>query len=163
MSNDCDLPISLNPHLCRLLEQLPPLLPANLRDQLTPCLSRAQKQIQHDKGYPQPTVPYALLLALSRWSRIPNALPPPLDPAQYSMLNLLAGSTTSPNTKFPPLAPPQGAQERNRKREERRAIIALVNAVVSIVGSGVAGWWVSAPKGWSVELASGPFSALVLL
>jgi hypothetical protein len=144
-----NVPISLNPHLLALLSPLPPLLPPDLRDQLLHHLS-FPTDTQPDQ--PVPTIPYTLLLALSRWAR--TASPAVVDAARYTPLNLLAGSTTSPNAH---LVPPPPYAEGHTRAGERRAVAALANALMSIVGSGVAGWWAAGSAGWQVEWASARF------
>lgn len=63
-------------------------------------------------------------------------------PSDYSMIALLAGTVTSPSAKLPPYKPPLTPEEEAiLKSKERKAISALVNGFLSVVGVGVAAWW----------------------
>jgi hypothetical protein len=67
------------------------------------------------------------------------------------MIALLAGTTTSPERKFPLVVPQSVIAEEERKRQiaDRKAITAVVNALLSIAGSGVATWFVA--ERWRYE------------
>ncbi|KAF7356870.1 hypothetical protein MVEN_01022800 [Mycena venus] len=68
------------------------------------------------------------------------------------MVALLAGSVTSPERKFPPYVPPKSPEEAAAlKMAERKAITYLLNALLSIVGSGFAAWWAAGKTGWKNE------------
>ena len=159
MSRVDELHISSSPHLQSLLEQIFPLLPPELRAEITPCLSISPND---DDDAKIPAIPYHLLLALSRWSRLPTsrnlleAASPPIKPSSYSMINLLAGCTTSPNSHFPPhvSAEEKDRTESRQMTEERKAIATRINAMFSVVGSGVAAWWAAGVQGWAVEWVS---------
>ncbi|KAJ8469817.1 hypothetical protein ONZ45_g16762 [Pleurotus djamor] len=81
------------------------------------------------------------------------------------MISLLAGTTTSPDKKFPAYTPPEdpllGAL---RQKRERKAITTVINGVVSVLGTGIGVWWISDKTGfkdeWRVLLA---FSAAIIV
>jgi len=65
------------------------------------------------------------------------------------MIALLAGTTTSPERKFPAYIPPDPHADQKREYQDRKAVTALLNALLSIIGSGAATWW--AAEGWRPE------------
>lgn len=68
------------------------------------------------------------------------------------MIALLAGSTTSPERKFADYVPPKDPEVvQTEKMKERKTITALLNALLSIVGSGLAAWWAADKTGWKNE------------
>lgn len=143
-----ELNISLEPHLIGVLVPLPPLLPAELATKLTPFLSDPRP----------PTVPYTFLQNVSQWSRSAagsaalQAHSPQLDQNDYTMVALLAGTTTSPERIFPQYTPPKEPAELERqKQEEKKAITTLMNALLSIGGTGFAAWWAAGRTGWKNE------------
>ncbi|KAI0285862.1 hypothetical protein BGY98DRAFT_1092694 [Russula aff. rugulosa BPL654] len=77
---------------------------------------------------------------------------PPLDPLTYNMVSLLAGTRTSPNKKFPQLSHSSDRSE-NAARDisDRRAIIAVLNALLSVICTGAAAWWAAQRTGWRDE------------
>ncbi|KAI0031269.1 hypothetical protein K488DRAFT_38916, partial [Vararia minispora EC-137] len=146
-----DVEVSLEPQLVESLVQISTLLPSSLASLLAPHLSPS--------GHPgsmAPTIPYSVLLDISKWTRTDEggvALhrhSPSLSPASYSMITLLAGTRTSPNRVFPP-APPLPAADMRREVNDRRVIAAVINALVSIVGAGVAAWYAAHSVGWRDE------------
>jgi TMEM199 family protein len=141
MTRADDLNISLEPHLVDKLGPLRPLLPPKLAAELQPYISE-----------PTPsTIPYTLLASISQWSRTSlgqDALKTSssaADPQAYSMISLLAGSVTSPERHFPVQIPEHvlAAEERKRQMSDKKAIVTLLNALLSIIGSGVATWFAS--------------------
>lgn len=76
-----------------------------------------------------------------------------LNPRSYEMVSLLAGSTTSPERRFPshmgetddPLA------HARREINDRKAVVTLINALLSIGGSGAATWYATGVAGWRNE------------
>ncbi|KAJ7035644.1 hypothetical protein C8F04DRAFT_954742 [Mycena alexandri] len=140
------LNISLETHVLEILTPLPPLLPPELATKLTPYISQPLP----------PTIPYPLLQSISQWSRTPAGevalQSASLEPQSYSMVALLAGSVTSPERKFPAYIPEQSAEEAAAlKTAERKAITSLVNALLSIIGSGFATYWAAGRTGWKNE------------
>jgi len=140
------LNISLKPHLIEILTPLPPLLPPELAAQLIPYISQPVP----------PTVPHSLLQSISQWARTPEGLAAlqssSLEPQSYSMIALLAGSVTSPERKFPAYIPDKTPEEAEAlKKAERQAITSLLNALLSIIGSGFAAWWAAGRTGWKNE------------
>ncbi|KAF7294490.1 hypothetical protein MKEN_01441600 [Mycena kentingensis (nom. inval.)] len=140
------LNVSLELHLHQILTPLQSLLPPDLADQLDPYLVHP----------PPPTIPYPLLLAISQWTRTPagDALlrGASLNPSSYTMVALLAGTTTSPERKFGTYIPePSPEDVAAARKAERKAITSIVNALLSIFGSGFAAWWASDKVGWKYE------------
>ncbi|KAJ7095907.1 hypothetical protein B0H15DRAFT_937804 [Mycena belliarum] len=140
------LNISLKTHLLEILTPLTPLLPSELAIQLSPYVSDPIPQ----------TVPYSLLQSVSQWTRTPAGLvalqTASLEPQSYSMIALLAGSVTSPERKFPAYIRAKSPEEAAAlKKAERQAITSLINALLSIIGSGFAAWWAAGQTGWKNE------------
>ena len=93
-------------------------------------------------------IPYNVLADVSRWARqndVRNRFG--LDPHDYTLLALLAGTRTTPSANF---SVPVGPIHANKT--DRKAITALANAVFSIIGVGVAGWYASTASGWDNEV-----------
>lgn len=145
------LRVSLEPHLVEKLRPLVHAIPAPLSAELTPLLSETTSS-------PTPTISYALLFSLSKWARTEEGMrelksnDPPLDPLAYSMVALLAGTRTSPDKKFPQLSPsPSRAESVARNISDRRAVIAVLNALLSVICTGAASWWATQRTGWRDE------------
>ncbi|KAF5373344.1 hypothetical protein D9615_007460 [Tricholomella constricta] len=143
-----DLNISLEPHLVDTLQPLQAIAPQELAHTLS----------QYTSSSPSPTIPYSLLQSVSKWARTTAGLEtlrsqsPPLDPHAYSMIALLAGTTTSPERKLGAYVPPPAPEEIEAARlAERKSITALLNALLSIVGSGFAVWWAADKLRWKNE------------
>ncbi|KAJ3720948.1 hypothetical protein C8R42DRAFT_581609 [Lentinula raphanica] len=137
--------ISLETHLISALKPLLPILDPALSTQLSQYLSK-----------PTDIIPYDLLLSVSRWSRSPEGSrvlrASSLDPKTYSMIALLAGTTTSPERKFGPYQPPQEPEQAAaQKNRERKAITTIINGVLSVIGSGAAAWIGSERTSWRQE------------
>ncbi|KAI0060980.1 hypothetical protein BV25DRAFT_1870951 [Artomyces pyxidatus] len=152
-----DLHVSLEPHLVDTLRSLRPLLPHELSVQLAPFVADAYDAT--DAPSPStPSIPYTLLLSISKWSRTPEgtaalaAQTPARDPGAYAMVALLAGARTSPNRKFPPHMPrADPGLEAQRDISDRRAIVAVLNAFLSVGCAGAATWWAARHTGWKDE------------
>jgi len=149
---DSDNPrISLEPHLVQLLRPLVDGVPTPLSTELSPLLSEQARS-------PTPTISYALLRSISKWARTEEGAStlkskvPPLDPLSYSMVSLLAGTRTSPEKKFPQLPQPSTRSEiAARDISDRRAILAVINALLSVICTGAAVWWAAQRTGWRDE------------
>jgi hypothetical protein len=145
------LNISFEPHLQETLSHIVILLPSTLSNQLRPYLNVV------DPPQTTPTIPYSLLRSISQWSHTLagltalNSHDPALSPHDYTMISLLAGTTTSPERKFPAYIPPDPLAEQKREYKDRKAITAILNALLSIVGSGAATWWAADRTGWRPE------------
>lgn len=147
------LSVSLEPHLIEILRPLVGTIPAPLSAELSPLLS-----VTTSSSSSTPTIPYALLLSVSRWVRTEEAARslrsknPPLDPLAYNMVSLLAGTRTSPDKKFPQLLRSSDRSE-NAARDisDRKAIIAVLNALLSVICTGAATWWAAQRTGWRDE------------
>jgi hypothetical protein len=64
------------------------------------------------------------------------------------MVSLLAGTRSSPNKKFPQLSHSSDRSEHAaRNISDRRAIIAVLNALLSVICTGVATWWAAQHTG----------------
>jgi hypothetical protein len=148
------LPVSLEPHLAETLRSLVDVVPAPLSAELSPLLS-----VTKTTSSSTPTIPYALLRSIARWARTEEgakalkAKDPPLDPLAYSMVTLLAGTRTSPDKKFPQSSHSSSARSENAAREisDRRAIVAVLNSLLSVICTGVATWWAAQRTGWRDE------------
>lgn len=161
-----DLNVSLEPHLVRDLVPLLSLLPDELASELNSAL---KDRIPHG-GEPSPDDPrqetslisYRLLYSISVWARSPHGATalsshiPVLDTNQYTMIALLAGTKTSPERKFPTTNTWSRDHEAEAKRElsDRRAVVAVLNALLSILGSGAATWWAAEKLQWRDEWVS---------
>ncbi|KAE9399869.1 hypothetical protein BT96DRAFT_1100608 [Gymnopus androsaceus JB14] len=143
--SESNVNVSLEPHLISALEPLLQICDPPLSNQLAQHLT-------------QPIIPYSVLQSVSRWSRSPagssalRACSPPLDPNSYSMIALLAGTTTSPERKFGSYVPPQEPDQiMNQQKRERKAITTIINGVLSVIGSGAAAWLGSERTSWKQE------------
>lgn len=104
------------------------------------------------------TIPHSLLHSLSVWARSSEGSTAltraGLSPSSYGIVSLLAGTQTQTRGPALPLRPAlvdSSSSAGGLGREDRRAIVALVNALVSIAGSGAAGWWAAGGLGWRDE------------
>ncbi|KAJ4498922.1 hypothetical protein C8R41DRAFT_755987 [Lentinula lateritia] len=147
MSSEHSVNVSLETHLVSALEPLLFITDASLSIRLAQHLSD-----------PRGIIPYDILLSVSRWSRSATgssalrACSPPLDPNSYTMIALLAGTTTSPERKFGPYQPPQEPERLvAQEKRERKAITTIINGVLSIIGSGAAAWIGSERTNWRQE------------
>ncbi len=145
-----DLTISLEPHLIEVLRPLIDTIPAPFSAELSPLLSETASWSSST-----PTIPYTLLLSISRWAQTEDAARafksknPPLDPQTYNMIALLAGTRTSPDKKFPQLSHSSDRSESAaRDISDRRAIMAVLNALLSVICTGAATWWAAQRTGW---------------
>ena len=153
-----DLSVSLEPHLIEILRPLVNTIPAPLSAELSPLL------LETASSPTTPTISYALLQSISRWARTEEAAralrskDPPLDPLAYNMVALLAGTRTSPDKKFPQL-PHSSTRIESAARDigDRRAIIAVLNALLSVICTGAATWWAAQRTGWRDEWVSRPY------
>jgi len=155
---DSDNPrISLEPHLVELLRPLVDAVPTPLSAELSPLLSEQASS-------PTLTISYALLRSISKWARTEEGAStlkskvPPLDPLSYNMVPLLAGTRTSPDKKFPQLPQPSTRSEiAARDISDRRAILAVLNALLSVICTGAAVWWAAQRTGWRDEWVSATY------
>ncbi|KAK0202821.1 hypothetical protein DFS33DRAFT_1263603 [Desarmillaria ectypa] len=143
-----DLNISLEDHLRDTLASVQSLLPRELSAQLEVYFTEPKPAL----------IPYTVLQSVSQWSRSPSgssalrSTTHPRDPNDFSMISLLAGTTTSPERKFGSYVPPRDPEEIEAERKrEKRAITTLMNALLSVGGSGFAAWWASQHAGWKKE------------
>ncbi|KAI0825853.1 hypothetical protein BC629DRAFT_1275981 [Irpex lacteus] len=164
MAATAELNVSLEPHLAEALAPLQELLPESYRSQLRAALSHGISKPQEADSLAQsdamPVISYALLSSISTWTRSAEGLAalqghsPPLQPSDYSMIALLAGTRTAPDRKFPAEFAPLARNDEPVHRSEmddRRAITALLNALLSILGSGAATWWAADRLRWQNE------------
>ena len=158
------LRVSLEPHLVEKLRPLVLAIPAPLSAELAPLLSEATSSSSSAPApaparTPTRTISHALLSSLSKWARTEEGTrelesrDPPLDPLAYSMVALLAGTRTSPDRKFPQPPPPSrsGSSTAARDISDRRAVIAVLNALLSVICTGAATWWAAQRTGWRDE------------
>lgn len=154
MADNERLNVSLEPHLQDALASIHDLTPPKLAEDLAPYLSSERDPTTVD------VIPYPLLQKISRWSqtlegtKILQGCSPQLDPQSYTMISLLAGTRTSPEKHFPPYIPSDPLEERRRAIDDRKAISAVMNAVLSVVGTGAATWWASDRTGLKLEWVS---------
>jgi hypothetical protein len=142
-NNTGSLDVLFESHLKDSLSRIKELLPPSQREQLSQSMGRS-------------TVDYSLLLGISKWARSSvgeTALrSSSLDPSSFSMISLLSGATTSPNRIFPQYVPPPSQEVvAAERKKERQAITALVNAVLSVGGSGAGAYYASDKTGWKNE------------
>lgn len=151
MADNERLNVSLEPHLQDALASIHDLTPPKLAEDLAPYLSSERDPTTVD------VIPYPLLQKISRWSqtlegtKTLQGCSPQLDPQSYTMISLLAGTRTSPEKRFPPYIPSDPLEERRRAIDDRKAISAVMNAVLSVVGTGAATWWASDRTGLKLE------------
>jgi len=154
MSDNERLNVSLEPHLQDALASIHDLTPPKLAEDLAPYLSSERDPTTVD------VIPYPLLQKISRWSqtlegtKTLQGCSPQLDPQSYTMISLLAGTRTSPEKHFPPYIPSDPLEEHRRAIDDRKAISAVMNAVLSVVGTGAATWWASDRTGLKLEWVS---------
>jgi len=136
----------LPPNLATLIPSLPPSRsPPTTAAPLDPVTTSAL------------TVPYSLLHSISKWTRTEEGAVAlsanSLNPRSYEMVSLLAGSITSPERKFPPHKTGNNDPLADARREinDRKAVVTLINALLSIGGSGAATWYATGVVGWRNE------------
>ena len=150
-----NLNVSLEPHLRDALTAVVRILPEETSLQLTTRLSSETTTTAI------PVIPYELILKISRWCQTTDgkaalqAFSSPLDPQSYTMISLLAGTRTSPEKHFPPYLAKDPEEDQRLQTKDRKAIATLVNAVLSIAGTGVATWWASEHTGMRLEWVRG--------
>ena len=149
--------VSLEPHLVETLRPLIGSIPSHLSVELSNVLPDESSSTSQLTTSP-PVIPYALLRSVSKWARTEEgetslkSKNPPLDPLSYSMIALLAGVRTSPEKKFPTLPRvPTRSEGVAREISDRRAIVAVLNAVLSVICTGAAAWWAAQRTGWRDE------------
>jgi hypothetical protein len=104
-----------------------------------------------------PTIPHTLLYAISKWTRTEEGAvvlsENSLNPRSFEMVSLLAGSITSPDRRFPAQRVETNSPLVNTRREinDRKAVVSLINALLSVGGSGVATWYGTGVAGWQNE------------
>ncbi|KZS99694.1 uncharacterized protein LAESUDRAFT_765270 [Laetiporus sulphureus 93-53] len=108
------------------------MLTSSLSSQLTAVLDADNSEASASSR----TIPYPLLASIASWARSADgerALrenDPPLQPSDYSMISLLAAQ---------------------RDLSDRRMVTAVINALLSIGGAGVATWWAAGRLAWKDE------------
>ena len=141
-----DLTVSLETHLARSLLSVKDSLPQDLLNSLSQELDKTE-------------IHYALLLRISQWARSETGnralKAASLDPSDYHMVSLLAGTRTSPSSKLPPHVPPESDDVRvQRERNERRALAFVINGFLSVICAGGAAWWAADKLYWKPESVS---------
>lgn len=166
--------VSLPSHLYSTLLPLVPILPSSLSSKLDSILSEREyierrsasleqlpQDDTEDAANAQHTIPYSLLQSISAWTRSADGSEAltraGLVPSSYGIVSLLAGTQTQMRGP-PPITSSSvtfsTTAEVGLGKEDRRAIVALMNALLSIVGSGVAGWWAAGGLRWQDEWVS---------
>ena len=148
MGIEQEINVSLEDHLLGCLTLILPVLPEDIGQSLEKYVLKAP-----------PYIPYSILTTISKWSRTDEgraALEAKnLDAVSYTTVALLAGTLTSPERKFGNYVPPKDADEIAFERaRERKAITALANSVLSVVGVGVGAFWASERTEWRNEWVS---------
>ena len=141
-----EIRVSLETHLLQSLTRISPILPRHLENDVA----------QYLVNPPPVAIPYKTLFAISQWTRTDDgqrALQAhSISPYDYSMISLLAGTTSSPEGKFGTYTPPKEPEQIEAERaNERKSITALINALLSIGGVGFAAWWAADKTGWRNE------------
>lgn len=156
MPREPNLQVSLEPHLVETLRPLISSIPSYLSTELSKLLPDESSAVSQSTT--SPMIPYVLLQSISKWARTEEGKTalksqnPPLDPFSYSMVALLAGTRTSPDKKFPALTRvPTRSEGVAREISDRRAIVAVLNAILSVICSGAAAWWAAQRTGWRDE------------
>ncbi|KAI0629172.1 hypothetical protein C8Q77DRAFT_1066354 [Trametes polyzona] len=162
--------VSLEDHLVDALRPLLPLLPNPIAAQLgsilasPPPVCSIDSQAQATEPLAAPpvkTIPHGLLASISKWSRTPESAHalarhnPPLRARDYDMVALLAGTRTCPDRKFPAVPAPGTTADwqatQRRELDDRRAVTAVLNALLTIGGSAVAAFYASGRLAWKNE------------
>ncbi|THH05252.1 hypothetical protein EW145_g4932 [Phellinidium pouzarii] len=138
-----DTTVSLEPHLVEALKPLLCILPPELHAALTTEIDR-------------PEIHYLLLVKLSRWARTDSGKDSlessNIDSGTYHMVSLLAGTRTAPSSKLPPYTPPESPEMKNRREwNDRKALTAVFNGLLTVGCAGVAAWWAADNLGWRSE------------
>ncbi|PAV20082.1 vacuolar h+-atpase assembly [Pyrrhoderma noxium] len=99
---------------------------------------------------------YSTLSDISRWTRSAEGSAllksAHLNSGDYHLVSLLAGTKTSPRSKPPPYTPPESPEKRSRKEwNDRKALTAVANSLLSIGCAGGAAWWIADKQGWKDE------------
>ena len=156
-----DANISFTHDLADRLEPLKPVLPTHLVALIPPWSqppSPSSASAPADSATTSPPlVPYSVLYSISKWTRTDEGAAAlsanSLNPRSYEMISLLAGTITSPDRRFPAYQPEANDPLADVQREinDRKAVVALINALLSIGGSGVATWYATGVAGWRNE------------
>ena len=141
-----EIKVSLETHLLHGLNRISPILPHHLANDLA----------QYLVDPPPLAIPYKTLFAISQWTRTDDGQKAlqahSIRPHDYSMISLLAGTTSSPEGRFGTYIPPKEPEQIEAERaKERKSITALINALLSIGGVGFAAWWAADKTGWRNE------------
>lgn len=149
------LNVSFTHDLADRLAPLKPILPSHLAAPIPSSLPSPSSSAATTTS--TSTVPYSLLHSISKWTRTEEGAAAlsanSLNPRSYEMVSLLAGLTTSPERKFPPHKPEPDDPLVDKRREinDRKAVVTLINALLSIGGSGAAIWYATGVVGWRNE------------
>jgi hypothetical protein len=146
MTSESEIKVSLETHLLHGLNRISPILPHHLADDLEQYLVTP----------PPLAIPYKTLFAISQWTRTADGQKilqaHSVRSHDYSMISLLAGTTSSPEGKFGTYIPPKEPEQIEAERaNERKSITALINALLSIGGVAFAAWWAADKTGWRNE------------
>ena len=144
ISSNSDITVSLEDHLRESLLSLVPILPTELKDSLVADLDGKE-------------IHYSHLLNISRWTRTEDGRTAlqsqSLSSNSYLMISLLGGTRTAPSSKPPPcraFVPPEDYYS-SREFNDRKALTAVLNGILSVLCSGGAAWWAADKSGWKDE------------
>ncbi|KAG8997777.1 hypothetical protein FRB94_007460 [Tulasnella sp. JGI-2019a] len=131
------VPSHLHDSLATLLA--PNLLPESL-------LLLLQTHVKPSTDASATEIPYDTLRQISQWAQTePGRVSlknNTLNPSDYTMIAMLAGTLSSPSAKLAPYKRPLSPEEEAMvKSKERKAISALLNGFLSTIAVGVAMWW----------------------
>ncbi|KDQ19174.1 hypothetical protein BOTBODRAFT_28660 [Botryobasidium botryosum FD-172 SS1] len=139
------LPEHLHATLLALIEPSP-LLPLEISSAVS---LHVKKPIEESSA----EIPYDTLRNVSNWAQTEDAIAllreRGLNPSEYLMISLLAGTIYAPSSRPPPVISIPDPEEQQRR--DRKAISALINALFSILGVGVAAWYAAGASGWRDE------------
>ncbi|KAF8327146.1 uncharacterized protein EI90DRAFT_1819185 [Cantharellus anzutake] len=138
-------------NLDKCKENIPSSLHETIRDFLNPAEDRERE------GGSTREIRHHTLHQISRWAQSEEGRSSlrshGLDPADYLLISLLSGVTSLPFTNPPPYDPDAGDPNKASRRaaQDRRAVVALLNALFSILGVGIGSFWIAGSGGWKLE------------
>jgi len=150
--------VSVPPYLKESLVELERCgedIPISLRETVEDFLNSIRDG-QRD-GASTPEIGYETLHQISRWAQSEagksSLRSHGLDASDYLLISLLSGVTSSPSTNPPPYDPDEFNPNKTSRRaaQDRRAIVALLNALFSILGVGIGSFWIAGSAGWKLE------------
>ncbi|KAH9166317.1 hypothetical protein EDB89DRAFT_2075910 [Lactarius sanguifluus] len=134
-----NLRVSLEPHLVETLRPLIGLTTSHLSEELSTLLP--DESSSASQSMTPPMIPYALLQSISKWAR-----------TEEGETALTSKDPSSRPIGFPTLPRvPSRSEGAAREISDKRAIIAVLNAVLTVICTGAAAWWAAQRTGWRDE------------